>query len=424
MTTTIHGWATESAATAPPLQQVTESGAFAAAGPGLLDIALITPGRGGSGYYSPEVLEAAAAARVFPAGTAMHLDHQTESERYERVVRSVATLAAVLTEDARWDPAYVDPKTGQRGALRAPARPIGVNGQLVRDAEGVIGVSINAAANFGKEAGPDGLPKVVQELHPHLLNTVDFVTVPGRGGTFTVLESARAEEAATVATYLEARTHRYLNELFADMYGDGRLTREEWDVLQVAAASAVASITGAIAALPALTERHPWADAPTNSPAVEAGAVPTDPAGASTHPGTTPKEDTVPKIEIDSEELATLRESAGRAETLQTQVTALEAEKADNETKAKEARVVAAEKVVKEAFGEDAPAFIVESAKHAAEQGTFDEKAVREAAQAAEARKAGQPAGLGQVTEAAAAGTSANKYDGDAIIAALHGQEA
>ncbi|RII41883.1 hypothetical protein DWB68_10170 [Galactobacter valiniphilus] len=391
MTTTIHGWATESATTAPPVERVTESGAVTSSG-GRFLVTLITPGRGASGFYTPEVLEAAATAKVFPEGTAMHLDHQTETERYERGVRSVATLAAVLTEDARWD--------GQ--ALVAEARPIGLNGQHMREAAGVAHVSIASAASFDPGTAPDGLPMIVEAMYPSPLNTVDFVTVPGRGGTFTVLESGRAEEARTVATFLEARTHRYLNELFADMYGEGRLTREEWDVLQVAAASAVASITGAIAALPGLSSRDIWDDAPTNSPAVEAGAPKTNPAGDSTIQGTPHQEDDMPQIE--QAELDKLRESAGRAEALATENATLKADAEKRETEAKEARVAAAEKVVKEAFGEDAPAFIVESAKHAAEQGTFDEKAVREAAQAAEAHKAGQPAGLGSthVSESAA----------------------
>lgn len=388
------GWATESAATlAPPALRVTESGSFGT-NAGRFLVTLITPGRGSSGYYTPELLEAAAAAKVFPAGTPMHLDHQTESERYERGIRSVATLAAVTTEDARWD-GY---------GLVAEARPIGANGQHMRDAAGAAHVSIAAAADFNtSDPAPDGLPLIVEALHPSVLNTIDFVTVPGRGGTFQVLESARAQEARTVATYLEARTHTYLSTLFADMYGEGRLTREEWDALQVAATGALTSITAAIAAIPGLSTRDIWDDAPTISPALEAGAAPTNPAASNPTNGNPTKEDTLPKIEIDEQELDTLRESAGRAETLQSQVTALEAEKQAAEDKAKADRVAAAEAVVAEAYGENAPAFISEAAKHAAEMGTFDEKAVREAAQARTAAEAGQPAGLGStVTESKA----------------------
>lgn len=396
MTTTIHGWATESATAAPPAQRVTEAGAVAAAGSGLLDIVLITPGRGSSGYYSADLLQRAEAAKVWPAGTQMFIDHATDTEVRERGIRSVADLAAVLTEDARWDPTYLDPKTGQLGALRAPARPIGPNGQAMRQAEGAAATSVCAVATWGTGDGPDGLPGVIEELHPSPHNSVDFVTIPGRGGTFTVLESAQAQEGATVASYLEARTHRYLNELFADMYGDGRLTREEWDALQAAAGNAVAAITATIAALPALTERHPWADAPTNSPAVEAGAPLTNPAGDSTIQGTPHQEDDMPQIE--QAELDQLRESAGRAEALATENATLKADAEKRETEAKEARVAEAEKVIRESYGENAPAFLVDAAKLAAEAGTFDAAAAREAAKAVEAHQAGQPAGLGSTT--------------------------
>lgn len=390
----ITGWATESATTrTPPVHRVTESGAVAKSG-GRLLVTLITPGQGSSGYYAPNVLEAAGSARVFPAGTQMHVDHATESEHRERGIRSVQTLAAVTTEDARWD----------GNALVAEARPIGPWGQVVREAEGAIGVSINAAATWAAGEDADGNPaSVIEALLPHVLNTVDFVTAPGRGGSFQVLEAGRVAEDATVATFLEARVHQHMSALFADMYGEGRLTREEWDALQGAASAALTSITAAISAIPALSQRHPWAEALTDSPAQEAGDAPTNPAASNPTSGNPTKEDTLPKIEIDEQEYATLRESAGRAETLQAQVTALEAEKQAAEEKAKADRVSAAEAVVTEAYGENAPAFIVEAAKYAAEQDTFNAAEVREAAKAIEAKSAGQPAGLGStVTESKA----------------------
>lgn len=388
---TTTGWATESATATPTLQRVTEAGNLATKA-GRFLVTLITPGQGSSGTYSPEVLQQAAAEAAFPAGTQMHVDHATERENAERGVRSVQTLAAVLTENARWDGA----------GLVAEARPIGPWGQAVKDMSDAIGVSISAAAEFGVSADEDGSPvRVIERIVPHPLNTADFVTVPGRGGSFQVLESAaHAQEQATVATYLEARTHQYLTDLFADMYGEGRLSRPEWDTLQAAAGTAVATITAAIAALPDLTQRGPWADAPTNSPATEARANQgTDPAPV-TH-NTTSEEDIVPKIEIDEQELTALRESAGRADTLAQENTQLKADAEQRETEAREARVAHAVQVIKEAYGEDAPAFIVEAAKTAAEAGAFDEKAAREAAATLQAREAGKPAGLGHTNEAA-----------------------
>jgi hypothetical protein len=66
-------------------------------------VRLITPGWGSSGYYSPQVIEAAATAQVFPAGLHMYLDHPSASEDRDRPERSVRHLAAVLEEDGAWD---------------------------------------------------------------------------------------------------------------------------------------------------------------------------------------------------------------------------------------------------------------------------------------------------------------------------------
>jgi hypothetical protein len=72
-----------------------------AAGPGRLLIRLINAGRGSSGVYPPETLKAAAEARVFRKGTHMHINHQTDTEAYERPEGDLFDMAAVLTEDAR-----------------------------------------------------------------------------------------------------------------------------------------------------------------------------------------------------------------------------------------------------------------------------------------------------------------------------------
>lgn len=361
--------------------RVRENGALATNGGGRFLVTIITPGQGSSGFYKQHVLEAAAASKTFPAGTQMHVDHATNSERAESDVRSVKTLAAVLTEDARWDGT----------ALVAEARPIGPWGQTVREAADVIGVSINASANFTVENGA----RVVEELIPSPLNTIDFVTVPGRGGSFTVLEAARVTEGATVASWLEARTQTSLTSMFADMYGDGRLSKAEWDSLNLAAGDALATLTAAIDALPALREREPWQDATPDSPATEAGNTSTDPAEGKTPNGNPTKEDPLPKIEIDETELAQLRESAGRAETLAQENADLKTAAEQAEKAAREKRAAEAEAVIKEAYGENAPAFLVSAAKYAAEQGTFDAAAAREAAVTLTANEAGNPSGLG-----------------------------
>lgn len=403
-------WATESAVAAP--ERVTETATFEASKPGRFEVTIVTPGVGSSGVYTPEVLARAAEEGVFKAGTHLHLDHASEPG-----ARSVTTLAAVLTEDARWDPDWVDPETGNLGRLVAEARPIGANGDTVREMADVIGVSISAAAEFGVGQDDDGRPvRAVERLIPHPLNTVDFVSVPGRGGRFSVLEAAKAQEAATVATYLEARVHSFMQAMFADMYGDGRLTKDEWTVMQHAAGEAVIALTNGIASLPSLGTRGPWADAPTNSPAAEAEGTPGHPATEST--SDTSQEDHMPQIE--QAELDKLREDAGRAATLAAENAQLREEKEAAAKEAAEQRVTAAEQVIREAYGDDAPAFIVEAARTAAAADKFDAQAAREAATAVHAKQAGTPTGLGQAAESATRPAPTP----EAIVAALHGKEA
>lgn len=149
---------------------------------GRLSIGLITPGWGSSGYYSAKVLENAATAKIFPAGTRMFLDHPGEQESYDRPERSVRDLAAVLTEDATWD--------GER--LVGEAQVFGPFVPLLTDEDfaKTIGVSIRAwaEATTGEAEGRKG--PIITELVE--AESVDFVTKAGRGGSIlAVLESAR-----------------------------------------------------------------------------------------------------------------------------------------------------------------------------------------------------------------------------------------
>ncbi len=155
------------------------SAAPVAGKPGRLLVTLITPGQGSSGYYEPAVLEAAGRDGVFPAGTQMFLDHPTESEAFERPERSVKDLGAVLAEDARWD--------ADLQALVAEADTFSQHRDLLTEMQAHIGVSVRAAGEVSEAGGR----RNVTQLVPSSGNTVDFVTRAGRGGSFTVLESAR-----------------------------------------------------------------------------------------------------------------------------------------------------------------------------------------------------------------------------------------
>lgn len=230
----------------PNRQTLTESRPLAtesaAAGGGRMSLQLIDPGWGSSGYYSREVLAEAATRRVFPAGTHMYLDHPTAQEAADRPERSVRDLAAVLTTDA-----VADPVTG---GLVAEARVFAPFQPAIAEMADAIGVSIRAtgSGSIGEAEGRRGL--IIDRLDEGL--SVDFVTAAGRGGRILeLLESARAvvvEEAGSVAQWLESRLHLALTTLADDMYGEGRLTREERITLSAAIGDGLTAWTGRVMA--------------------------------------------------------------------------------------------------------------------------------------------------------------------------------
>lgn len=215
-------------------------------------IQIITPGWGSSGYYSAAVLEAAAANRVIPAGTHMYFDHATEAERADRPERSVLDIAAVLTEDARWD--------GTR--LIAEAHILGQFAERIGDLAPHIGVSISGSATditIGEAEGHTG-PIIEGLAH---VDSVDFVTHAGRGGkVLEVMEAARpVAEARNIGQWVESRIHRDFTVLADDMAGDGRLTREERIGMSSAIGDALAAFVASLEAnQPQLYTRDIWAD--------------------------------------------------------------------------------------------------------------------------------------------------------------------
>ncbi len=246
-----------------------ESTAFVAAatpaeGPGRLLVQLITPGWGSSGYYSQDLLEAAGRDRIWPAGTHMYIDHPAESEMFDRPERTVKDLAAVLTEDARWD--------ADAGALVAEARVFSHWRQPLAEMADVIGVSIRGSAEgeLGEAEGRTG--RVFSRLTAG--ESVDFVTRAGRGGKVAqVIESARhrVNEARNVGQWVESRIHRDFTVLADEMFGDGRLTRDERITLSGGIGDALAAFVARVEAdAPALYERDVWDQAPeARSAAVE-----------------------------------------------------------------------------------------------------------------------------------------------------------
>lgn len=374
-----------------------------------MEITLITPGWGSSGYYSPSVLEQAAADKVFPRGTQMHIDHMTETQRMERPSGSVDTLAAALDEDARWEPNWVDPDTGAKGRIVAESRVFSRWRDHVNDVKEVIGASIVAGAevSIGEAEGRKG--RIVEALTPGVLNRVDFVTAAGRGGRITeVLEAAKVEEARNVGAWLEARMHSGFTQISDDMYGDGRLTREERITLSGALGEALQAFTARVEAdAPQLFERDLWQEpeaaatvgenAPKNVPSNLAGSTETNES----------KEIPMAKIEVDEAAHTAAVEASGR-------VPALEAENADLKAKlaesAKKDNDSTAAAVVAEAFqGISAPATVALLAstyalttEGAVDTAALKAKAEESAAEIAASFGAGKVRGVGHAAESTA----------------------
>lgn len=139
-------------------------------------ITIITPGQGSSGYYPPETISGA--AHLFPAGTHMYINHQTETEEWERPEGDLNKLAGALAT-----PATINPETG---ALEATAEIFESHRKFLADRAHIIGVSINGTASIN----PDGVVEAI-----HSIRSVDFVTCPGRGGRIDqILEHQKEEE--------------------------------------------------------------------------------------------------------------------------------------------------------------------------------------------------------------------------------------
>ena len=386
----------------------------------LMEITLITPGWGSSGYYSAAMLEQAAADKVFPRGTQQHIDHSKADDP----VGSVSTLAAALQEDARWEPDWVDPDEpgAEPGRLVAESRVYSLWREHLNDVKEVIGASIAAAAevSIGEAGGRRG--RIVEKLYPGPLNRVDFVTKAGRGGRISeVLESAKVQEARNVGMWLEARMHSMFTNISDEMYGDGRLTREERITLSSALGDALQSFTANVEAnAPQLFERDLWEE-PTPTAATEAAQnVPSNLAG-STETNES-KEIPMAKIEVDEAAHTAAVEASGRVPALEAENSDLKAKLAESAKKDNDATAAA---VVAEAFeGISAPATVkllastyALTAEGAVDTAALKAKAEESAAEIAASFGAGTVRGVGHK---ATATESADVADAD-VLTALKG---
>jgi hypothetical protein len=179
---------------------LTEATASADAVSGVLEVEFITAGWGSSGYYSRDVVEAA--APLFEVGTHLYFDHPSATEATDRPERSVRDLAAVVTEAGTFN--------ATTGGVRGKVKPLAPYRELLTDEAFTqnVGLSIRGSASditIGEAEGRTG--PIVEGLAD--ISSVDFVTRAGRGGrVLQVLESATDEQvtARAVARGIEEAT--------------------------------------------------------------------------------------------------------------------------------------------------------------------------------------------------------------------------
>lgn len=232
--------------------------------PGRLLVQLIKAGWSQNDrYYSEQVLRRDGPA-AFPTGTLNFIDHDTDDEAMARPAGSLSRLASVQTTPAKWDP--------QRKALTAEVRLFAPWKEAVTDwaASGAIGMSIRAWAE-GKEGTVDGRQGMLVTALTEG-RSVDYVTKPAAGGAIVgVLESITRRptpvaEARNIGVWLESRLHLALTQLGDDMYGSGRLTREERIALSSAIGDALKAWTSRVEAdAPQLFDRDLYDDPATGT---------------------------------------------------------------------------------------------------------------------------------------------------------------
>lgn len=194
-------------------------------------IKLIAPGWGSSGYYPADVLRRDGPS-VFKSGTKMFWDHPTAAEEAARPEGSLANLAAVLTEDARYDN---DPVYGP--GLYAAAEVRGGFRDAVNELAPHIGTSIRALgrARVGEVEGRRG--PIVESITA--AKSVDFVTTAGAGGrVLSLFEAARAGRVLSEAGIAPATNQEGIEGM--------PLTKEDLDQIGALVESRVNAALGPI----------------------------------------------------------------------------------------------------------------------------------------------------------------------------------
>lgn len=141
---------------------------------GTWSVCCITPGWGSSGYYSEDLLKSDGVT-VLKEGLHNYWDHATLREEYDRPERSLRDLAGVLVENAKWK------DDGWNGAgLYSTSKVFSMYQEALDEMAEHIGMSvvIYGTSHIGEAEGETG--EIIDQITA--ARSVDFVTLPGRGG--------------------------------------------------------------------------------------------------------------------------------------------------------------------------------------------------------------------------------------------------
>jgi hypothetical protein len=295
---------------------------------GTVGLRLIGPGWGTSGYYGRDVLERDI-PRIFPAGTQMFWNHPTPTEEMERPEGDLRNLAAVIVSDPVWMDAgpagpgmYAEsrPFTGYAQTIDEIGEHIGVSirglgryaigtaegreGKIVQEIAAGKSIDFVTAPGAGGavikifESAPGAAPLPAPGsspegggrlgLHETVATIEQFLAEAGRvlsGANEKKLRAAMEQimavlsmmdpasesarklaEARNIGEWLESRLHLSLTTIADEMYGDGRVSREERKSMSSAIGAALdAYRTDLLANAGQLFQRDTWANAPDSA---------------------------------------------------------------------------------------------------------------------------------------------------------------
>ncbi len=175
--------------------------------------------------------------KIYPAGTKMFWNHQTEAEEAARPEGDLRDLASVTKEPVRY---MKDGPDGPGGYVKATT--VESFKQPIEDLAKYIGTSIRASGRAKEGKAPDGKtgPIIEQLTYGH---SIDYVTTPGAGGkVLQLFEAARGR----VANPQLPTSKESLQVQEPTMAEDQKLTEALGEIKKLKERAAVTDAAGAV----------------------------------------------------------------------------------------------------------------------------------------------------------------------------------